>query len=126
MAQHLDPLRLSPAQRAAGPLEGEVTEAQGHERVEVRPQRIEQRPSTRQIQPAHPPRKVGDLHAARVGDAHPPVDLRRTRALREPGAVALRAHREGGDPLHEARMCGCSASMSFDSIDLVIFGIRPS
>ena len=26
----------------------------------------------------------------------------------------------------KARMCGCSASTSFDSIDLWIFGTRPS
>jgi hypothetical protein len=48
----------------------------------------------------HSVSEVADLHAGRVGDGDR-LDLRRTGALVEPGAVAVGARLEGDRPLHE-------------------------
>ncbi len=48
----------------------------------------------------HPLDEIADLHGARVGDVDL-ADLRRSRRLGQPGAVALRADGERHRPLHE-------------------------
>jgi hypothetical protein len=100
VADHLDALRLAARQRARGPVEREVAQPDLHERVEGVLQRGQQRRHGRVVEAADPFGQVADLHRAGVGDVDP-LDLRRAGLLAEPGAVALRAGREGDRPLDE-------------------------
>jgi hypothetical protein len=113
-----------PDERARRPVEREVAQPDLDERVEGVAQRLEQRRDGRLVEAAHPLGEVGDLHRGDVGDADA-VDLRRPGRLAEPGAVAVGAGGEHHRRSTKARMCGCIASTSLDSIDRWIDGISP-
>ena len=125
MADHLHALRLAARKRARRPIEREVAQTDLHERVERLSQRRHQWGHRGFVDGADPVSQVVDLHRARVGDVDP-VDPRRSGRIAEPGAPHPGQEVKVTARSTKARTCGCSDSLSLDSIDLWIRGISPS
>jgi hypothetical protein len=81
-------------------VERQVAKADLRERLEAVLQGAEQGRDRRFLQAGDPLGQVADLHRTCIGDVDP-VHLRRAGRLGEPGAVAIRAGREGDRPLDE-------------------------
>ena len=105
VADHLDPLRLTARQRAGGPVEAEVAQADVLKRVEHVPEPREQRRNRRLVEPGDPAGQVTDLHRAQLGDVGA-VDRRGSGLVAQPGAVAPGAGRERHRPLDKAADVG--------------------
>ena len=97
---HLGALRLAARERAGRAVEAEVSEPDLHERVEVLPQRRQQRRHRRLVEAADPLGQVADLHRAHFGDVDP-LDLRRPGRLAEPRPAAVGAGGERHRSLDE-------------------------
>ena len=69
VADHLGALRLAAGERAGGPVQGQVAQADFGEGVQQVPEPGEQRPDGGFVQVPHPFGEVADLHGAQVRDA---------------------------------------------------------
>jgi hypothetical protein len=123
LPDHLRPLRLTAGQRAGRPVEREVTEPDLDERVERLPERDQQRRHRRLVQPAHPPGR-SLISIAQASAMLTPSIFEDRACLPQPGAVAVRAGVNVTARSTNARMCGCIASTSLDSIDFWMRGIQ--